>query len=167
MSEELHLSCQICLSLFLLDGSPEAEPVAAPCGTVDRNHVCRDLSDRPQVMSSTAIAAPLPDMTIGLLKVYLNLEESEFDRELQKAVHEATAPEAPDLDVTLAIEECEEKLHALQEEQQYNQQVLSALESQWIAIDKLHDDAKKRANELEGKLHVLTERLAELEGRHD
>ncbi|OSC96542.1 hypothetical protein PYCCODRAFT_1429039 [Trametes coccinea BRFM310] len=167
MSEELHLSCQICLSLFLLDGSPEAEPVAAPCGHVFHRDCVEGLIESRYQPLCTICRAPLPDMTIGLLKVYLNLEESEFDRELQKAVHEATAPEAPDLDVTLAIEECEEKLHALQEEQQYNQQVLSALESQWIAIDKLHDDAKKRANELEGKLHVLTERLAELEGRHD
>lgn len=33
MSDELHLFCSICLSIFLPDTPPEAEAVATPCGT--------------------------------------------------------------------------------------------------------------------------------------
>ncbi|KAI9062662.1 hypothetical protein FKP32DRAFT_1677181 [Trametes sanguinea] len=167
MSEEFHLSCQICLSLFLLDGPSEAEPVAAPCGHVFHRDCVEAFMETRNQPLCTICRAPLPDVTAGLLKLYLNLEETGFDRDLQKAIHEATAPEAPVLDVTLAIQECEEKLVALREEQQYNQQVLAALEKQWIAIDQLHDGAQKRVKNLEDRLRVLTERLKELESRQE
>lgn len=107
-------------------------------------------------------------------------DETSYDKELMKAVREwvacmhrrlrsysfgslsATVSEDHSLQAASAEAECREKIKALREEQKYNQSVLETLEAQWLAIEKLNDAAKKRAEVLQVQLTKSENILHEL-----
>ncbi|KAH9885094.1 hypothetical protein C8Q73DRAFT_795988 [Cubamyces lactineus] len=163
-NNQLHMFCAICLSLFLLDTESEAEAVATSCGHVfhrdcvedvlkaagePRCHVCNEaLSTDPQ----------------DLLKLYLDTEETPYDRQLVQAVRSATDFADYSRHAIAAEAECQAKLAVLRQEQEYNQKVLEALDSQWLALERLNAAATKRVGDLETQLAQARQQLQELEG---
>ncbi|KAL1938666.1 hypothetical protein VTO73DRAFT_11481 [Trametes versicolor] len=137
-SDELHLFCSICLSIFLPDTPPEAEAVATPCGHVyHRDCIERIIHVQPQPQCPICSAA-LP-VTTALLKLFIVLEESEYDKEIQDAIQ------------------------ALRQEQEYNVEMLAALETEWSAVEKIHATAEARLQALEGKLAEAQDEVRNLE----
>ncbi|KAL1937218.1 hypothetical protein VTO73DRAFT_14445 [Trametes versicolor] len=162
MSDELHLFCSICLSIFLPDTPPEAEAVATPCGHVyHRDCIERIIHVQPQPQCHICSAAlPVPT---ALLKLFIVLEESDYDKEIQDAVRRATGFNDHTLDAVVAEAECRDKIQALRQEQEYNVEMLAALEAEWSAIEKINVTAEARLREVEGKLGEVQNEVRDLE----
>ncbi|KAI9061489.1 hypothetical protein FKP32DRAFT_1604835 [Trametes sanguinea] len=146
------------------DAAPEAEPVANHCGHVFHRDCVERLMEIQAQPSCSICKVALPHAANGLLKVFITLEETDIDRDLQEVVRTATSFEATGLETTLAISECQEKIDILRSEQRYNTKVLAALETQYIAMEELHDAAKRRAEALKAKVSTLNAQLQELDG---
>ncbi|KAH9849306.1 hypothetical protein BC628DRAFT_1414184 [Trametes gibbosa] len=163
-SAMLHLFCCICNSIFLPDAPPEADPVATPCGHVyHRDCIERviqsDVHSQPQCH---VCAAPLPAAE-ELLKLFIAFEESDYDKKIKDAVHEATSYGDRSLDAAAAEAECRDKIRVLQSEQEYNVTMLASLETEWSAIEKMNLAAQQRMKDLEGDLADAERQIKELE----
>lgn len=63
----------------------------------------------------------------------------------------------------VAEAECRDKIQALRQEQEYNVEMLAALEAEWSAIEKINVTAEARLREVEGKLGEVQNEVRDLE----
>lgn len=67
------------------------------------------------------------------------------------------------LEAVVAEAECRDKIQALRQEQEYNVEMLAALETEWSAVEKIHTTAEARLQALEGKLAEAQDEVRNLE----
>ncbi|KAI0654587.1 hypothetical protein C8Q70DRAFT_1058352 [Cubamyces menziesii] len=160
---DLHLYCPICLSLFLSDVEKEAQTVATTCGHIYHRDCAEGLLKSQCPPRCVVCQRALPANPKRLRTLFMAYDETPYDRELLKAVRDATASEDHSAGAVAAEAECREKIEALREEQAYNEAVIAALDAQWIAIEKLNDAAQKRVKDLEEKLAKSEKRLHDVQ----